>query len=117
MFRYSQEDGTRAAKLEGQISAKEKERRWRSVMALQKRIAGEISRRHVGQRMRVLVEGPGIARGEADAPDIDGRVYVPKQLPVGEFAEITISGFHDYDLLALPAGSKPSSWIKAKQAQ
>ena len=50
--------------------------------------------------MRVLVETPGVARSEADAPDIDGRVYVSPELPVGEFADVVITGASGYDLLA-----------------
>jgi ribosomal protein S12 methylthiotransferase len=41
-----------------------------------------------------------IARGEADAPDIDGRVYVREPLPTGKFARVRIVGHTDYDLLA-----------------
>jgi ribosomal protein S12 methylthiotransferase len=41
-----------------------------------------------------------IARGEADAPDIDGRVYVRGKVPVGEFARVKIVGHTDYDLIA-----------------
>jgi ribosomal protein S12 methylthiotransferase len=41
-----------------------------------------------------------IARGEADAPDIDGRVYIRGQLPRGEFASVCILGHTDYDLIA-----------------
>ncbi len=51
-----------------------------------------------------------IARSEADAPDIDGRVYIrgPRrpggaELPVGEFARVKIIGHTDYDLIAEPA--------------
>jgi ribosomal protein S12 methylthiotransferase len=44
-----------------------------------------------------------VARGEADAPDIDGRVYIRGQLPVGEFAHVKIIGHTDYDLIAEPA--------------
>ena len=65
----------------------------------------------------VLVEEPGVARGEADAPDIDGRVYLPITVPVGSFAEVKITGFEDYDLLALPAGQAPATRKVAKQAQ
>ncbi|MHB8519432.1 MAG: 30S ribosomal protein S12 methylthiotransferase RimO [Limisphaerales bacterium] len=55
--------------------------------------------RHRGQlRGRYLV-----ARGEADAPDIDGRVYVGARLPRAEFAEVRIIGHTDYDLIAEPA--------------
>jgi ribosomal protein S12 methylthiotransferase len=43
-----------------------------------------------------------IARGEADAPDIDGRVYVRGKLPIGEFAHVKIIGHTDYDLIAQP---------------
>jgi ribosomal protein S12 methylthiotransferase len=100
VFRYSQEEGTRAAKMPGQVPAREKELRWRRVMALQKEIAASVSHSFVGRKLRVLVEEPGIARGEADSPDIDGRVYVPRNLPVGEFAEVTVTGSRDYDLLA-----------------
>jgi ribosomal protein S12 methylthiotransferase len=67
--------------------------------------------------LRVLVEEPGVARGEADAPDIDGRVYVPITLPVGEFARVQITSCEDYDLLALPAGEEPLTRKVARQAQ
>ena len=43
-----------------------------------------------------------VARGEADAPDIDGRVYVRGQLPLGEFAQVKVIGHTDYDLIAEP---------------
>lgn len=43
-----------------------------------------------------------VARGEADAPDIDGRVYVRGSLPIGTFATVRIVGHTDYDLLAEP---------------
>ena len=44
-----------------------------------------------------------VARGEADAPDIDGRVYIRGKLPVGEFARVRVVGHTDYDLVAEPA--------------
>ena len=44
-----------------------------------------------------------VARGEADAPDIDGRVYVRGHLPIGEFARVKVVGHTDYDLIAEPA--------------
>jgi ribosomal protein S12 methylthiotransferase len=46
-----------------------------------------------------------IARGEADAPDIDGRVYIrvpQSRMPIGEFARVKIVGYTDYDLIAEP---------------
>ena len=117
VFRYSQEEGTRGAKMENQIPAKVKEARWHRTMALQQEIAREVSKGYVGRTIRILVEEPGVARGEADAPDIDGRVYVPRELPVGEFVDVKINSFHDYDLLALPTGQQPVVYKIAKQAQ
>ena len=43
-----------------------------------------------------------VARGEADAPDIDGRVYLRGDLPKGEFAAVKIVGHTDYDLIGEP---------------
>ena len=117
VFRYSQEEGTRGAKMPDQIPPKLKEARWHKTMALQQEVAREVSKHFVGQKIRILVEEPGVARGEADAPDIDGRVYVSKNLPVGEFADVKINSFHDYDLIALPKGDQPVVYKVAKQAQ
>ena len=47
-----------------------------------------------------------VARGEADAPDIDGRVYIRASSPkpaIGKFAKVKIIGHTDYDLIAQPA--------------
>jgi ribosomal protein S12 methylthiotransferase len=100
VFKYSQEEGTRAAKRDDQLTDRVKERRWHGAMSLQRELAAEISQEWVGRELKVLVETPGVARGEADAPDIDGRIYVPANLPVGEFARVTITGAAGYDLLA-----------------
>ena len=43
-----------------------------------------------------------VARGEADAPDIDGRVYVRGKLPIGGFSRVRVIGHTDYDLMAEP---------------
>jgi ribosomal protein S12 methylthiotransferase len=117
VFRYSQEEGTRGAKMEHQIAPKVKEARWHRVMKLQKEIAAEVSESFTGRTLKALIEEPGVARGEADAPDIDGRIYVPITLPVGEFVDVKITGFEDYDLLALPAGQEPATRKVARQAQ
>lgn len=43
-----------------------------------------------------------VARGEADAPDIDGRVYLRGRLPLGEFRSVRVVSATDYDLFAEP---------------
>ena len=43
-----------------------------------------------------------VGRGEADAPDIDGRVFIKGKLPVSEFARVKVVGHTDYDLIAEP---------------
>ena len=100
IFKYSQEEGSRAAKMPEQISAAKKNERYRQAMTLQQRIAREIAREQVGREMKLLVDQPLIARTEADAPDVDARVILAKPAPVGEFAMRTIRGSRGYDLLA-----------------
>jgi ribosomal protein S12 methylthiotransferase len=56
-----------------------------------------------GTAKPMRVKGPcTLARAEADAPDIDGRVYVVGHLPPGRFARVKVVGHTDYDLLAEP---------------
>ncbi|HUD48871.1 MAG TPA: 30S ribosomal protein S12 methylthiotransferase RimO [Candidatus Baltobacteraceae bacterium] len=135
VFTYSQQDGTRAAKMEGQVPDPRKKQRQKRAMAEQLKIAREISASRVGSEATVLVEraanarelesasvsswehglirasrqlparGEGIywlARGEADAPDIDGRVYIRGTVPEGDFARVKVIGHTDYDLIAEP---------------
>ena len=76
---------------------------------------GELQRANVFSWEHGLLRGPEtknskletrkylVARGEADAPDIDGRVYVRGKLPLGGFARVQIIGHTDYDLIAEPA--------------
>ena len=54
----------------------------------------------VGRKIRVLVESPGQARSEMDAPEVDSTVFVPVNLPVGQFAEVTVKEWRGYDLVA-----------------
>jgi ribosomal protein S12 methylthiotransferase len=54
--------------------------------------------RHTGQ----LKGHYFVARGEADAPDIDGRVYIRGKLSIGQFAKVKVIGHTDYDLIAEP---------------
>jgi len=56
--------------------------------------------RHADEHVQQLKGRFMQARGEADAPDIDGRVYVRGQLPIGEFARVKVIGHTDYDVIA-----------------
>ena len=100
VFKYSQEEGSRAAKMPEQISAKTKAERYRRAMTVQQRIAREIAAQSVGRELRLLVDQPLVARSEADAPDVDARVILSTAAPVGEFVTRRITGSRGYDLLA-----------------
>ena len=100
VFQYSKEEGTRAYKLDGHLHHMTRRSRWSRAMAALQHIAGETNQAQVGKSVRVLVEAPGIARTEWDAPEIDGSVHVDASLPVGQFATITIGDWRGYDLVA-----------------
>jgi ribosomal protein S12 methylthiotransferase len=102
VFTYSQEQGSRAAKMDGQLPQKVKAARYKKAMKLQQRIAGEISEAQVGRTLRALVDQPLVARGETDAPDIDGRILLSKPALVGEFIDVKITGTQVYDLTGDP---------------
>ncbi len=100
IFKYSREDGSRAAKMPEQISTKIKNARYRDAMSIQQKIAHEMARQKIGHELKLLVDQPLIARTEADAPDVDARVILSKAAPVGEFVTKRITGARGYDLLA-----------------
>lgn len=100
VFEYSREEGTRAHAMEGHVHPKTRKRRWNEAMRKLEQVAESLNQTQVGQRRRVLVEESGQARTEWDAPEIDGSVYVDPELPVGEFAEVTIEDWRGYDLVA-----------------
>ncbi|MGV3530881.1 MAG: 30S ribosomal protein S12 methylthiotransferase RimO [Chthoniobacteraceae bacterium] len=102
IFTYSQEEGSRAAKMGEQLSDATKKARYASAMKLQQKIAREVSDAKVGTRMRVLVDQPLVARSAGDAPDVDGRILLTRPAPVGEFIEVEITGTQVYDLVGEP---------------
>ena len=105
IFTYSREEGSRAAKLEGQVPTVTKKARYRRAMKLQQKIAREVAAAYVGRTLRVLVETPVSARTEADAPDVDCRVILSEALTPGEFVSVKVVGTQDYDLIAEPVGT------------
>ncbi|MGE5208357.1 MAG: 30S ribosomal protein S12 methylthiotransferase RimO [Alphaproteobacteria bacterium] len=100
IFKYSQEEGSRAAKMPNQIPGKIKNARYRAAMSVQQAIAHDVARQKIGSELKLIVDDPHIARSEGDAPDVDGRVVLSKPAPVGEFVWRKIKGSRGYDLLA-----------------
>ena len=100
VFKYSQEEGSRAAKMEGQVPPSVKNKRHARAMKLQQKISRELAEARKGETLRVLVEQPQIARSEHDAPDVDCRVLLDKALVPGEFADVVVTGSQVYDLTA-----------------
>ncbi len=100
IFKYSQEEASRAAKMPGQIPGKIKNARYRAAMSVQQTIAHDVAREKIGSELKLVVDHPHIARSEGDAPDVDARVVLSKAAPVGEFIRRTIKGSRGYDLLA-----------------
>src|SRR6476469_6515579 len=92
IFRYSQEEGSRAAKMPAQVPAKTKNVRYRKAMSVQQQIAHETARQKVGSELRLLVDQPHIARTEGDAPDVDTRVVLSNAAAVGSFVSRRITG-------------------------
>jgi ribosomal protein S12 methylthiotransferase len=106
-FRYSQEPGTAAALLEGQVSDRVKQRRFDEAMSLQQAISLRRNRRLISSSLRVLVEGSGTAedgsalivgRSYRDAPEIDGLVWARGEAPTGAFVEVEVDRATPYDL-------------------
>ncbi len=102
VFSYSQEEGSRAGRMENQIPTRTKNRRYREAMKLQQRIAAELAEAQRGRKIRVLVEQPKLARTAHDAPEVDCRVILTKNAPVGEFITVEVTGTQVYDLVAKP---------------
>jgi len=105
VFNYSQEAGSRSAKMASQIPARTKNRRHREAMKLQQKIAIETAASLTGRTLRVLVEEPNVGRTEYDAPEVDCRVILTRPAPVGTFVDVEVVGSQVYDLVARPLGA------------
>ncbi len=114
-FAYSEEDGTYGAELDGKVPGTLRDERLGELRALQDRITAEKRDELIGTTATVLVDRPGVARSAAEAPEIDGIIRVPEDLPVGRFATVAIEGAEGPDLLAAidlgepPVGSSATS--------
>ena len=99
IFEYSREDGTRAAKMDGHVHHMTRKRRWNESMRAIQRNMEALNQEMKGRDLKVLVEEPGVARSEWDAPDIDSTVLVDQSLPVGSFATVSVKDWRGYDLI------------------
>jgi len=113
VFTYSHEEGTSAFGLDDDVPAKLKKARRSRVMGLQKRLVTGRQRARVGERARIVVDGPSsdhelVLKGRlsSQAPDIDASVFLtdcdPSSFRAGDFADVAIVGSRGYDLLARP---------------
>jgi ribosomal protein S12 methylthiotransferase len=107
-FTYSFEASTPSATVSWQIPEAVKEARREALMIMQQSISLARNQEQVGRTLPVLIEGydngVSVGRSYRDAPEIDGYVVVPGELPIGEIVPIEISGATVYDLTGTPAG-------------
>lgn len=109
-FQYSPVEGAVANDLAEQVPDDVKQDRFDRFMQLQQQISAEKMQAKIGKRIQVLVdevdEEGAIARSRADAPEIDGLVFIPDghHLNPGEFVEVEVFAADEYDLWANPVG-------------
>ena len=113
VFTYSHEEGTSAYRLDDDVPARAKRARRSRVMGLQKKLVHRRQRARIGERARVMIDGPSPdhelvvkARLSTQAPDIDASVFLtdcdPSMYRPGDFAEVEIVGSREYDLIGRP---------------
>ena len=113
VFTYSLEEDTPAARLDGHIPATVAEERRDLLMATQQQIAFDWNAAMTGKKLDVLIDrahpeeaNVWLGRTYADAPDIDGLVFVTgENIRVGEIYPCQIVTSQGYDLVAVPADS------------
>ncbi|MFA6267208.1 MAG: 30S ribosomal protein S12 methylthiotransferase RimO [Pseudolabrys sp.] len=109
-FKYEPVAGAPANALGNPVPDEIKEERWHRFMAAQQKISVRRLKRKVGTRQQVIIDeaGPTVAKGRsmADAPEIDGNVYVSSRRPlrVGEIATVKIERADEYDLHGTAVG-------------
>ncbi len=102
-FTYSPVEGAIANDLPDPVPEDVKEERLARFMAVQSRISEERLKSKVGQQLTVLidevVEEGSVARSQADAPEIDGQIFIDgvTHLKAGEFVEVVIEESDEHD--------------------
>jgi ribosomal protein S12 methylthiotransferase len=111
VFTYSHEPTTPSGDMANPVPMEVAEARREELMIIQQQISLEKNQALVGQTLPILVEGYGdgvsIGRTYRDAPEVDGLVIVPGELPLGEFVPVTIDGAMAYDLTGYPKNTQP----------
>jgi ribosomal protein S12 methylthiotransferase len=109
-FKYEPVRGAPANALGDAVPDDVKDDRWHRFMQRQQKISAQRLKRKVGSRQQVIIDesGPTVSKGRsmADAPEIDGAVYVASRRPlrVGEIATVKIERADDYDLHGTAVG-------------
>lgn len=107
VFRYSREEGTSAAEMEGQVPERTKQSRFKKIMKAQAKVSFRKNRSLVDTVEDVLVEGYSeetelLLKGRSvrQAPDVDGQVYITAgQADVGDIVPLRITDSSEYDLI------------------
>lgn len=105
-FQYSPVEGAPANALEGAVPDEVKQERYARFMAHQQAISTERLARKVGKELDVLIdevdEDGAVGRSSADAPEIDGSVFVDSALPLkpGDLVRVRVTESDEYDLWA-----------------
>ena len=107
-FPFSREEGTYAAGLDGAVDEGLVAERLRELGELQDDITAGRRAALIGGTIEVLVDEPGVGRSHREAPEIDGVVSLPADLPVGSFATVTVTGAAGPDLEARSRGEEPA---------
>lgn len=107
-FKYSPVEGAKANELPDPVPEEVQQDRWERFMATQQRISARKLQQKIGERITVLVdevdEEGAIARSAADAPGIDGMVYLNEfhDCQPGDLLEVLVEHADEYDLWATP---------------
>lgn len=105
-FKFSPVEGAPATEMADQVPEEVKEERFHRFMQLQQEISAERLKQKIGQTLDVIVDEIDdegiIGRTKADAPEVDGLVYIENlsgaPVKVGEFIKVTITHSDEYDL-------------------
>jgi len=103
IFTYSEEEGTKAAGLEDNISRKVKDDRKNLLQEIQLDISLERNESFIGKTLKVLVDKSGeevsVGRTEFDSPDIDNIVHIQGKAETGIFVDVEIESVNEYELI------------------